>query len=356
MNNSLISSLLQHIGCNNNLSSLSADQWRALYTLSVEQGIIAIVWDYVQKYIAEHNLSPNQQPPKALKIKWALATENIEKQYNKRKALSVEIADIWAREGIKAYCMKGLSLSMCYPTPQLRECGDFDCWLGENFKRGNEIAIAYGAKFDPHDYRHSLLIYKGLTIENHQYFLPIRGNARNKKLERYLQSVASSDNLIEGTNIYHPSAQFHALFVILHMFQHFLYESITLRHMLDWTYFVNAEKENVDWQEFNQKCKEAGADKFVAALNHICSTKLGLDLDGTMLKCDSQFADKIFLDTIDQASHHISGIQGLWQQRYAKVKNIISQRWKFNEIYDRNFLQAMLLSAEGILFERNVKL
>lgn len=354
--NILVSTLLHHLGCEDNLSSLSAEQWGKLYALSVEQGIIAIVWDRVQRYISEYNLSADQQPPRALKIKWALAAENIEKQYNRRKATSMEIAELWAREGVKAYCMKGLSLSLSYPTPHLRECGDFDCWLGGDFDRGNEIAIAKGAKFDPHDYRHSLLIYKGLVIENHQYFLPIRGNSRNKQLERYLQAVIPSDKLIEGTNIYHPSAQFHALFVILHMLQHFLYESITLRHMLDWTYFVNAEKENIDWREFNEKCREAGADKFVAALNHICSTKLGLDISGTLLECDDRYADKIFRDTIDQASHHISGIQGLWQQRYAKVKNIVAQRWKFNEIYDRNFLQAMLQSAVGILLDRNVKL
>ena len=337
-------------------ASFSPDQWQELYKLSVEQGLIAIIWDRVQTYINEEKPDSEHQPPRSLKIKWALAAENIFRQYIKRKELSDEFAQMMAREGIKCYCMKGLALSMCYPKPSLRESGDFDCWMGDSFDKANKIAIANGAKFDPHDYRHSLILYKGLTIENHQYFLPIRGNARNKSLERYLQSVAPSDKLIEGTSIYYTSAQFHALFIILHMLQHFLYESITLRHMLDWANFVNAEKENVNWAEFNEKCAEAGARRFVEALNCICVRHLGMNIENTQLVVDDRYADKILNDTVQQASQHISGITGLWAQRIGKVKNIIAQRWKFNQIYDRNFLRSMFQSAYGIMFDRNVRL
>ena len=45
--------------------------------------------------------------------------------------------------------------------------------------------------------------------------------------------------------------------------------------MLDWAYFVNAEKGNIDWREFNAKCEETGATRFVEALNHICTQHMG---------------------------------------------------------------------------------
>ena len=133
------------------------------------------------------------------------------------------------------------------------------------------------------------------------------------------------------------------------MLQHFLYENITLRHMLDWTYFVNAEKENINWREFNTKCDEAGATRFVEALNHICSQHMGLNLDGTLLKSDSRYADKILQDTLEQSSQHVSGVEGLWRTRYMKVKNILNTRWKFNEIYDTSAIQSILKSICGIM-------
>ena len=324
-----------------------------LYSISTQQGIAAIVWDKVLQTVSENNSLPEYLLSRPLKIQWALAVENIIKKYNHLKQLSIEIADIWAREGIKTYGLKGWALSTYYPKPELREFGDFDCYLGPDFERGNKLAIDNGATFDPHDYRHSHIYYKGLTIENHQYFLPIRGNARNKRLEKYLQAVIPNNQRIENSNIYYPSPQFHSLFIILHMLQHFLYENITLRHMLDWAYFINAEKANIDWREFNAKCAEAGATRFVEALNHICTTHMGLNLDGTLLKSDSRYAEKILQSTLEQSSQKVSGIQGLWRTRYMKVQNIVSQRWRFNELYDRNFIYHITQTALGIIFDRN---
>ncbi len=330
-----------------------SNNYDKLYQHSIIHGISSLVWDELLGSAVDRVRLSSQR---SLKLRWALAVENIIKQYQHRKALSIEIADIWAQEGIKTYGLKGWALSTYYPKPELRECGDFDCYLGADFARGNEIAISHGAQFDPHDYRHSHIYYKGLTIENHRYFLPIRGNARNKRLEQYLQAVIPYDKRIEGSNVYYPSPQFHALFVILHMLQHFLHENITLRHMLDWAYFVNAEKESIDWREFNAKCEESGAMRFVEALNHICTQHMGLDLKSTLLKADSRYADKILKDTLEQSSQHVSGVKGLWRTRYMKVKNIIEQRWKFNEIYDVNFIQYMFKTTQGIIFDRNIRL
>ncbi|MBQ5899801.1 MAG: nucleotidyltransferase family protein [Alistipes sp.] len=323
-------------------------------TQSIRQGISAIVWDNILQEIYDGKIPPEHQPTKAQKIQWALAIENIIKQFNHRKQLSTEIADIWAKEGIKTYGLKGWALSTYYPKPELREFGDFDCYLGVDFERGNQVAIANGAKFNPHDYRHSHIYYKGLTIENHRYFLPVRGNARNKKLEQYLRAIISCDKRIENSNVYYPSPQFHSLFIILHMLQHFLYENITLRHMLDWAYFVNAERENIDWREFNIKCDEAGATRFVEALNYICTKHMGLNIDGTLLKADNRYADKILQDTLQQSSQKVSGIKGIWRTRFMKVQNIVAQRWKFNEIYDTNFMYSICQTAAGIVFDSNV--
>lgn len=337
----------------NNICNVDEYQW--LYYQSISQGVSAIVGDNILHNISEEALSTKLQVPKNLKIQWYLAIENTAKQYYCRRQLSKEIADIWAKEGIKTYGLKGWALSTYYPNPELRECGDFDCWLGGDFEKGNRVAIANGAKFNPHDYRHSLIYYKGLSVENHQFFLTIRGDQRKKRLERYLQAVIPNDKRIEGSNVYYPSPQFHSLFLVMHMLQHFLYENITLRHMLDWTYFVNAEKYNVDWREFSLKCEEAGATRFIEAINHICVEYLGINLNGTRLLADNRYAERILQNTLKKTSKHVSGVSNLLKQRYIKVKNIVTQRWKFNEVYDTNFIDSMFQSIQGIVFDRKVE-
>ena len=70
---------------------------------------------------------------------------------------------------------------------------------------------------------------------------------------------------------------------------------------------------------------------------------------------EEKYADKILKDTMYQSAQHVSNIENIWCQRYAKLKNVIDHRWKFNEIYDRGLLYSLLLSAYGMLVDRKVK-
>ena len=324
------------------VGALSEEEWLEVYASAVRGGVCALVWNAVQR------LDRSLWPQRGLRLRWGVSADAIASGYEDRAAKIFELTDHFAAAGIKTYCLKGLALSHCYPKPELRESGDFDCYLGRDFERGNKVAMAFGATFDPHDYRHSVLVYKGLKVENHRYFLAIRGNERHKRLERYLREVIASDSNMEGGRLYYPSSQFHAMFLTMHALGHFLYEGIRLRHLCDWTCFVNAERESVDWDEFNRRCEQVGASRFVAALNAVCVMYLGLDLSGTGLVRDDLFAARLLIDTLE-GGRRISGMSSLWRQRVAKIRNIIASRWKFNDVYDRNFLSSMVRLGVGVI-------
>ncbi len=324
------------------VGALSEAEWLEVYAAAVRGGVCALVWDSVLR------LERSLWPPRELRLQWGVGASMIAAGYDDRKAKIFELTDRWAEAGIKTYCLKGLALSHYYPKPELRESGDFDCWLGGDFERGNEEAVSFGAKQLPHDYRHSVLMYKGMKVENHRYFLTIRGDKRNKSLEKYLREAIVCDRRIDNSNLYYPSSQFHAMFLTMHALNHFLYEGIRLRHLCDWTCFVNAERESVDWDEFSRRCEQIGASRFVAALNAVYVMYLGLDLSGTGLVRDDLFASRLLIDTLD-GGRRISGMSSLWRQRVAKIRNIIASRWKFNDVYDRNFLSSMVRLGVGVI-------
>lgn len=331
------------------VGALSDDEWRAVYEAAVHGGVCALVWDAVQR------LDKSLWPPRGLRLQWGVGASVIASGYEDRKARILELTDRWAEAGIKTYCLKGLALSHCYPKPELRESGDFDCWLGDDFDRGNKVAVSLGATFDPHDYRHSVLTYNGLKVENHRYFLAIRGNERHKRLERYLQEVIVSDSTMDGSNLYYPSSQFHAMFLTMHALNHFLYEGMRLRHLCDWVCFVNAERANVDWAEFNRWCEQVGASRFVVAMNAVCVRYLGLGLSETGLACDDRYALRLLMDTLD-GGRRISGISSLWQQRMAKIRNMVYSRWKFRDLYDRNFFSSIMRLGIGVVADPDPKI
>ena len=315
------------------VGALSEEEWLEVYASAVRGGVCALVWNAVQR------LDKSLWPQRGLRLRWGVSADAIASGYEDRAAKIFELTDHFAAAGIKTYCLKGLALSHCYPKPELRESGDFDCYLNGDFDRGNEVAMSFGATFDPHDYRHSVLVYKGLKVENHRYFLAIRGNERHKRLERYLHDVIACDRRIGSSNLYYPSGQFHAMFLTMHALNHFLYEGIRLRHLCDWVCFLNAERANVDWTEFNRRCAEVGAERFA----------------GTTLNCDERFAACLLRDTLD-GGRRISGISNLWRQRMAKIRNMIDSRWKFRDLYDRGFLSCMSRLAVGVIADPHPKI
>lgn len=66
-------------------------------------------------------------------------------------------------------------------------------------------------------YKNSTFFFLGLTVENHKFLTPFRGNKRLKSLERLLQRLINendNDNKFDGTYLYLPPVMVSALFLI----------------------------------------------------------------------------------------------------------------------------------------------
>lgn len=63
--------------------------------------------------------------------------------------------------------------------------GDIDCYLLEDYARGNEKAKEWADKVDESWYKHFVIAFGCQTIENHQYFVHTREGKNSKKLNRF---------------------------------------------------------------------------------------------------------------------------------------------------------------------------
>jgi hypothetical protein len=122
--------------------------WSTVYQLSAEQGVLALVWDEVERLQREGVIAPEQMPDKALKLQWALRAKKIKHRYHQQRQWAAELAEAFAARGVRTNVLKGLSISGYYPVPELRECGDLDCFLSATapdgsfvcqYDEGNEI-------------------------------------------------------------------------------------------------------------------------------------------------------------------------------------------------------------------------
>ena len=343
----------------NLIADLSAEDWKGLYRLAASQGVLAIVYDVVAR------LPKEQQPPRALNIQWALGTEAIENRHEMQRKNSALLAEHFAQQQIRTLVMKGLAIGTYYPRPEHRECGDLDCFLVKNgstasdgYELGNQICEQIGAKVERDYYKNSHIKYRGLMVENHRFFLPVRGSRRVKALERHLESVAlrGDTSYVADTKLIVPSADFNALFLTMHGLNHFLSEGVKLRHILDWALLLKAEQNNINWEEFYEWADRLHMTRFADALTAISVQYFGLEITNPAIHTTSPYAERVLEDTLYKSEGLFNKGYSAWKSRFVQVRNKFSYTWKYHKIYQKSVFIELMKSAFAFLFEKNPKL
>lgn len=346
------------------LRGLSPQDWGELYRLAKHQGVTAVVFEKIKA------LPREVAPPKEVTMKWMSHSMSIERQTRTIYQRCANFAQLMHEQGLHTLVLKGVAASLYYPNQWHREYGDLDCYLYKEesgeivwsgcYEEGNCIAEQAGYVVERGFYKHSHIKYEGLEVENHQFSLPIKDGKATKALERELRRlVALNDGRkqIGDTHMYGPSADFNALFLTAHAMSHFLYESIKLRHVMDWALFLQAEQDSVDWNNFWQWCERMHYTRFVQCMNYICMQYLGVEIHAFNVTHDEKIkklAICMLKDIYEGDSLYTKGYKGL-SFRIALAASYFKSMWKFHRIYQRSALWLLAKRAMGMMV-REVKL
>lgn len=343
------------------LRGLSPTEWEELYRLGKRQGVTGVLFEKIQV------LPKEVAPPKRHVLKWMSHTLSIEKQTKSIYARCTDFAALMREHGLQMLVLKGGAVSQYYPNPWHREFGDLDCYLYRVvdgkvvwdgcYEEGNCIAEQAGYEVKRGHYKHSHIKYCGLEVENHQFSLPIKDGKSTKVLERHLRCLieeSGGGKLINGSSQYCPTADFNALFLTAHAMSHFLYESIKIRHVMDWALFLKAEQDNVDWESFWQWCDRMHYTRFVQCLNYICDCYLGVQIAAFAVaedKTTKRLAARILQDIFEGDSLYTKGYKGL-RFRLALAGTYFKSMWKFHQVYQQSALWLLAKRAVGMLVKK----
>ena len=331
------------------LSALESVSWQELYTLARKQGVLAIAFDGLMQ-IFECDGEAAKSFPQPLKLQWINAVFSIEQRYERQRTVCAELAERWAEQDIKTLCLKGLAFSAYYPQSNHRECGDFDCYLFDDYAKGNAIAKELGAVVDESMYKHSEMILRKVMVENHRFIVAVRGGKKMKQLHNLLDDIARNESCesLFGTKILSPSPMFNALFLNHHALTHFLSEGIRLRHILDWALFLRSEQENLDWERFYTLCEEYDMRAFVDCMTAMAVEVCGVELvEGVVTT--SPYAECV-LDSVLHDDHAVfSQNVGAWRKRVLLVRTLLASRWKYKAFADRGILLQFITLVWGYL-------
>ena len=208
--------------------SVSPDDWETVYRMANSQALLALTFDGISSLPAE------LRPPRALYLKWAARTAQIE-QANKRRLL---------------------------------------------LQQG---AIVEGEASD----KHASYSLKGVHIENHRIILRLNSPLANRHFQQIIRKwypqetdyalfseTGKEDS--KAVSIAIPPATFNALYIFLHAFVHFLNSGIGLRQLCDWTCLLANRHKEIDATTLLRQLQDLGLLHAAQAFGYIAVTRLGL--------------------------------------------------------------------------------
>lgn len=322
-------------------ADLDESEWFRLHALAVRQGVVALLFDGL--------MSAGVTIPHHVKMRFISSTDHIEKEYAKKRRIARKLAEVYAGEGIRMMILKGIGISMLYPVAHHRPSSDIDIYLCGDQRRGDELLHKlYGISIDKGRHHHTVFRIKNILIENHYDFIEAHSRASSQRAEQRLKELVANEQPLEadidGVTYLTPSPTMNALFLTLHSAAHFAAENISIRHLCDWAFFLNAYSKQVDWQEIMHLSDELGFRPFLDVMNGACVRYLGMDASlAPSLSDDERTIERMWADSMEYKVRDIpkNFLRG-WIYR---IKRRYANRWKQRLAYCDNGFSAFIRSA-----------
>ena len=333
--------------------------WLHLEKMARIQGVSGIVLDGLQTIMNElgpscYSRSFSSDKWKMFILQWIGEVQQGYEAGNMQQMVVVDnIQHHWCGAGIHMMLMKGLAMGTYYPEPKHRAPGDIDCFLFEDYAKGNEEAKKWADKVDESWYKHSVITYSGQMIENHQYFVHTREGKNSKKLNQVLCDTLKNEmfETLPGTGVLLPPPMFNALFLTYHAQAHFLEEGLKLKQLLDWAMFLKRDAKKIDWTYFYTVCEKYHLRRFAEVATDIAVNYLGVEIENPCVVTKSPYTEKVIHSTLNDNDFVFNSGQSEWTNRWHIIKNLFKYRWKYRDIYQHSILWQLWWYLVGFVFK-----
>lgn len=342
------------IGTSNDAKVPDDVDWVQLKALADVQRLSAVVFDGLNQVLKSN---PQFSFFNArLKLSWiGEVVQNYEQRYSKYENVIGSLAGWYNAHGYKMMVLKGYACSIDWPKPEHRPCGDIDIWLfGKQKETDRLLTSDMGINVDNSHHHHTVFSWQGFTVENHYDFINVYHHKSHVRLEKVLKELGMDDSHyleIDGTRIYLPSPNLHALFLLKHAALHFVGTELTFRQILDWAFFVKAYGREVDWEMIFEVLEEHGMMPMFNILNAICVEDLGIESTiFPVIHCDKTTKDKV-LTEIFASSYQDDRGAGFFNRQTNRLRRWRANGWKHELCYKESRSSAFWAGVWGHLLK-----
>ena len=290
-------------------SPVNTVDWKSLKALADKHGLSAVVLDGLDRV----NVT---SIPLAMKMEWiGEVLQNYEQRYEQYKRTIAEMAAFYGEHGYKMMVLKGYACSLDWPKPNHRPCGDIDIWQFGQQRFADLILNKKEIEVDVSHHHHTVFYWGDFMVENHYDFLNVHHHKSNVEMETILKELGKDDShSLElsfekqqenyekeecKATVYLPSANLHALFLLRHSMSNFASTGMLLRQLLDWGFFAQRHKAEIDWNWLEGQLEHFGMKKLYDIFNAILVGDLDFDVNlFPKVLFDPQLKDRVLNDIL----------------------------------------------------------
>lgn len=322
---------------NPTLPNLTAKDWDKVLSLAAEQGVLPVIIPLLT------DLTFDDEASRMMLVEWYGIAQCNQQDYELRKSIMREMANMFAKEGIDILFMKGVTLAQLYPNPAWRVFSDIDYYLFGKSEQGIAILKQHGIENSAYYHHHTQASLNGVLLENHYDFVERVNHQCDIILDDALKTLAEKEGrsakvsfLGDGiTNAYVMTPTMNAIFLMRHMSAHFVSETISLRMLYDWALFLKHYVKDVDWRLVTELYDKSGKTEFAGLIQYLLETKLCVEYsDCPVFPFDEEKAEKLWHSIIcppEQDPYE------KYSFRYYlfEAKTFKKNRWKHQIVYPR---------------------
>lgn len=223
------------------------------------------------------------------------------------------VVSLLEKNQIPCILMKGISLAAYYPEPEYRKLGDVDIYINDKMalKRAEEVLTENGFIEESEISNHHLTYRYTFAKTGRTYLLELHFNMvgvyHYEPANQVVDAVFSHAGLqgesqqIKGYTYQVLPPTEYVFYMLHHMLKHYLYSGFGIRLLCDFTLYMEARQDEIDFDRIHQWCRKSHMMHFYETILESCRNYLGLSrgIDRTIHGDDEisrKFIEKILAE------------------------------------------------------------
>lgn len=295
-----------------------AKEWESLLDEATRQAVAGICIAGVDK------LPKEQMPPQMLLLEWIGLSEQIRQQ---NAHVDKQTAKIWRQlkdDGLDAAVLKGQGIAYEYgKLAEFRQSGDIDIWVIGGYQKVCDYVQRTHRTEDVAYHRFHYDYFEDTEVELHHRPTLMRNLLDDRILSRWYDSYgADSFVYLEDKGFAVPPVEFNRIFILTHIYRHFLFQGIGLRQIIDY-YFVLKSEVRSQKDDVMGTIRSLRLTRFAEAMMWILHYVLGLDEQHLICGMNEK-EGRFVLDEIMQTGNFGYSDNRYQYRRFFKLRRLVA--------------------------------